>query len=318
MQYYDQREKTLKRIIKTIVIFLVTILCIAGILFLVNMIKSEQNTLSISEQQEQQLMVTLRPLYEEKSKLEKQLSDISYKRNHSTARSQVVIPLLTDCSKALVLEFAAMFQPYDYPAIICISDTLYPGAEGCISIKEAKELVNRRWEFILDISSDIDGLTKLLQSSGLTKPVAVYNPSSINSIDSSLDLPLIYYGNQSSDTLFSGVFGMQTDEFLDALYFGSISQKNVVMTVGTVLPREKYDKALLQDILNSKDTTENGQKSKVCNYSENATLQANYKQQQQKVIDETEAEYQSISEALRNVEEQIEKIETDEFANESL
>lgn len=312
MQYYDQREKTLKRIIKTIIIILVTILCIAGIFFLVNMNKNEQNTLSISEQQEQQRMLALRPLYEEKSKLESQLSDITYKRSHTVDRSPVIIPLFTDCSEGLIREASSIFEQYDYPAVICINDTSYPGAEGSISVEEAQELVKRRWEFMIDISSNVDKLTDLLLSSGLTKPVAIYSPDK-NMIEENmnLDLPLVYYGNQSDKTLFESVCGIQSEELIIAAEITIMDKKAFIMTGGTVLPREMYDKARLLDVLSFKEFIGANLDIRICTYSENATLQGQYIQQQQKVIDETEAEYQSILDSLDKIENQIKEIETD-------
>lgn len=312
MQYYDQREKVLKRTIKTIVIILVTILCIIGIYFLISLNKNEQNKLSLSEQQDQQRMLALRPLYEEKAKLENQLSDITYQRNHAVNRSPVIIPLLTDCSITLVREVAKIFQQYDYPAVICISDRYYPGAEGCISVSEAKELVKRRWEFMIDVSSNIENLTRLLLSSGLTKPVAIYNPNKDKNQceDVNFELPLVYYGDQSDKTLFSGVYGMQSDELLFGAEAAFDNGNAIIMTGGTVLPRETYDKALLLSILSYKEIMGAGLNVKICTYSENAILQAQYNQQQQMVIDETESEYQSFTDALSDIEAQIKEIET--------
>lgn len=311
MQYYDQREKTLKRIIKTISIILVTILCIVGIFFLINLKKSEQNTISISEQQEQQRMLALRPLYEEKSKLEKQLSDITYKRRHAVDRSPVIIPLLTDCSKYLIHEVSSIFQQYDYPAVICISDTYYPGAEGCISVEEARKLINYRWEFMVDISSNVDKLTELLLSSGLTKPVAIYSPNTDEHNEkTNFDLPVVYYGNQSDKSLFNAVYGIQADELFYAVETAVYDKKAVIMTGGSILPREMYDETLISGFLTYSEFIGAGQNVLICTYSENAALQTQYNQQQKKVIDETEAEYQSITEELRNTEAQIRKIET--------
>lgn len=311
MQYYDQREKALKRRIKTVVIILIIILCVAGIYFLINLNKSEQNMLSLSEQQEQQRMLALRPLYEEKAKLENQLSDITYQRNHAVDRSPVIIPLLTDCSGVFVREVSNILEQYDYPAIICISDMYYPGAKGCISIEEAKELVTRRWEFMIDISSDIDRLTELLLASELTEPVAIYCSNKDEYDESiSFDLPLVYYGNQSDKSLFNAVYGLQTEELLYALDTVLSNKQAVIMTGGTVLPREIYDKTWLLDILSFGEYYGASYNLQICTYSENAALQTEYKQQQQKVIDETEAEYQSIFESLKDIEGQIKKIET--------
>lgn len=311
MQYYDQREKKLKRTIKTIIIILVTILCITGIFFLINLQKNEQSDLSLSEQQEQQRMLALRPLYEEKNKLEKQLSDISNRRSHAVNRSPVVIPLLTDCSENLVREVSSILQQYDYPAVICISDTYYPGAKGCISVEEAKELVTRRWEFMIDISSDVNKLTELLLSSGLTKPVAIYCANKDeNSNNVTFDLPLVYYGNQSDKSLFDAVYGMQADELYYAAETAIYNSKAIIMTAGTVLPREMYDKIYMSAILAFKENLGTGQNVQICTYSENAALQAQYDMQQQKVIDETESEYQAISGTLAKIEVQIEEIET--------
>ena len=311
MQYYDQREKTLKRIIKTIIIIIVTVLCIAGIYFLINLNKSEQNKLSVSEQQEQQRMLALRPLYEEKRKLEKQLSDITYKRSHAVDRSPIIIPLLTDCSKYLIHEVSSIFQQYEYPAVICISDIYYPGADGCISVDEAKELVKRDWEFMIDISSDIDKLTELLLSSGLTKPVAIYCPNKGEYNENmNLDLPLVCYGSQSDKSLFNAVYGIQADELFYAVEMAVYEKKAVIMTGGSILPREMFDETLISGFLTYSEFIGASQNVLICTYSENAALQTQYNQQQQKVIDETEAEYQSITEELRNTEAQIRKIET--------
>lgn len=308
MQYYDQREKTLKRIIKIAIIIVVIILCITGICLLINLNINEQNALSISEQKEQQRVLTLRPLYEEKSKLERQLSNITFRRSHALERSTVFILLLTDCSETLVHKFSTMLQPNDCPAVICISDSSYPGAEGCISVKEAKELVERRWEFMIDISSDADRLTDLLQSYALTKPVAIYNPNKETDNENiSHDLPHVNYGNQNDKTLFNAVYGMQDEDFTYAGNTALANKTSIIMTVGTVLPREIYNKELLQRILSFVVSKE----LQICTYSENTALHAQYIQQQQKVVDETEEEYQSLSEALKNIEVQIEKIEKD-------
>lgn len=310
MQYYDQRHETLKRIIKTIAIILTVILCIAGINFLVSLKKSEQTQISLSEQQEQQHMLILRPLYEKKSKLESQLADITNQRNHAVKRSTVFIFLLTDCSETLVQEFSTILQPYDCPAVICISDTSYPGAEGCISVEEAKELVERRWEFMIDGSSDVDRLNDFLQSYGLTKPVAIYNPN--NQTDNkniNHALPQVYYGNQSDSALFNAVYGMQEELFISAANAAIENRTSIVMTAGTVLPRETYHKEPLQEILALSEITRSDVDLRICTYSENVALQSEYNMQQQKVFDETEAEYQSISESLRDIEAQIEKIE---------
>ena len=314
MQYYDQRQKALKRIIKIVVIILVTIACIAGIYFLVNLNKSEQDQLALSEQKEQQRMLALRPLYKEKSKLESQLAEITDKRNHAVDRSTIIIPLLTDCTDDFVLDISKILQQYDYPAVICISDTYYPGADGCISVEKAKELVNRRWEFVIDISSDINKLTELLLSAGLTKPVAIYCPNK-DEYDKSMDfnLPLVIYGNQSDKSLFEAAYGMQTDELFYTLITALDSKKAVIMTGGTLLPREIYDKTMILDILSYAEYMGAESDFQICTYSENAALQAEYSQQQQKVIDETEAEFKSLTDALTNINEQIEKIETSMF-----
>ena len=308
MQYYDQRQKALKRIFKIVAIILTAILCITGIYFLISLNKSDQEKQTLYEQQEQERMLALRPLYEEKTKIENQLSDITYQRNHAVTRSTVFIPLLTDCSAGFLREVAGILQQYDYPAVICISDAYYPGAEGCISVDEAKELTNCRWEFMVDISSDVDKLTTLLLSSGLTKPVAIYSPD--KNKNTSIDLPLVCYGSQSDRTLFNAVYGMQTDELFFAAEEALSTGKAIIMTGGTVLPREIYDKSLLLDILSYMEYMGADSNMKICTYSENVKLQAEYNQQQQKVIDETEAEYQSLSSALDNIEEQIKQIET--------
>ena len=121
---------------------------------------------------------TMRPLWEEKARLEHEITE-QEKVVAEEAPPSPVILLCTEPSADTLVDVYPIVQDYRYPAALVLWEDDFPGEKGCMTVSDALDLCDNGWELCLGVDADTDiaALYARVTEAGLPAPVAVYNPN---------------------------------------------------------------------------------------------------------------------------------------------
>ncbi len=125
--------------IAPLVITLILVVCL-GIFLMDEKKEEEKQTAEYTEMTEQ-----MRPLLVKQQKLERELEELE--ENYISERSPkgTTQVIFTELDPRVYTEIYPIMAKYEMTGILSLSLTEYPGAEGCMSVLQFKELINAGW-----------------------------------------------------------------------------------------------------------------------------------------------------------------------------
>lgn len=162
----------MKKIVLIVTVVLVAILSI----FLINDKKKEQEATAQYEEVDEQI----RPLSVKKKQLERELKslDESYEAERRPKGTTQIV--FTELDERVYTECYRIMTPYGFTGILALSLTEYPGAEGCMTVEQFKELIAAGWKPCItwDTETKVSAwwmiITAKIQELGLEMPTTAY------------------------------------------------------------------------------------------------------------------------------------------------
>lgn len=131
----------------------------------------------------------MRPLLVKQQKLERELEELE--ENYISERSPkgTTQVIFTEMDPRVYTEIYPIMAKYEFTGILSISLSEYPGAEGCMSVPQFKELINAGWTVSItwDTETKLSAwwmiLTAKVQELGIEMPTTAYFKSGAYSSD---------------------------------------------------------------------------------------------------------------------------------------
>lgn len=201
----------------------------------------------------------LLPLFREKAELEAELANIGPAPSESSSSYGTVMFLCTEPGRWIDTEFKSVCDMYGAKCILAISETMYPGADGFLSLEETKKLVSGGWRLCIsaETAAQVENVKAKLAADGFAVPDSVYLPSGTSeaSADSFAEHGIKYvitHGEESGEAVWTvraiGCCEIDSD---DSLQTTAEQSGSLVITIGPQNERELYSVNSLSHLFNT-------------------------------------------------------------------
>ncbi len=257
----------IKKLIPVVVI--VVMVVFLGILLMDEKKDEAEQSAQYTEMTEQ-----MRPLLVKKQQLERKLKELeeNYISEHSPKGTTQII--FTEMDPLVYTEIYPIMEKYEFTGILSISMTEYPGAEGCMTVPQFKELIGAGWTTSItwDTESKLSAwwmiLTAKIQELGIEMPTTAYFKSGAYSstIDDTLKekgiTAVFHHGEEHSliqlsyeeDLWHLGAVGLMGEKPRFRMEEAIETKGNVAFLVGFEREDELYNENSFVSMLNFFDT----------------------------------------------------------------
>ena len=220
--------------------------------------RAEQTMQDANAEMEQEL----RPLELERHRLQQELDDVKAEYNQNTQGTGSLVLLFTNLDEQIYTEIYPMMEAYGYAGVMTLSEDCFPGAEGCMSREQFRELIDAGWECCLrwgeeETNGWVAACGRLAREAGIARPKAVYFPA--DTYDSEKNdflikkefLTAVYHGEGEVSLISYGIGGdiwnpgaMGWEQKGASKLLDEIVEKkgNLIFTIGTDFSEEEYEK----------------------------------------------------------------------------
>lgn len=163
--------------LKWISIFLTVVLSIGILYTMWGFRKTRQAEKAQLEVIAAEYSARLRPLWERKASLESQLYDLDKAHREEKDTTTYIVLLATEPDARVMTDILPMVEGKEYTGVVALGEDSMPGAKGCLTADQLKQLVKKGWEICLraDANTGIVALNDQVKALGFT-PTAVYFP----------------------------------------------------------------------------------------------------------------------------------------------
>lgn len=122
----------------------------------------------------------LEPLRSRKLELEAELAGLKRENEEEMSGMATLSLLVTDLDADLATQIVPALQEADVPAVLVLSQTQFPGDEGCITVEDLQQRLEDGWDYCVawDGSDSFDewypDMSRRLEDIGLAMPKALY------------------------------------------------------------------------------------------------------------------------------------------------
>ncbi len=235
------------------------IILAAGLLFAFYLEgKSSNREAENNARREQELL----PVREEQERLEKELEDLASEYGRQVQGKGSVVILLTGMDSGIYTEIYPIMKEYGYVGVLTLSEKQFPGAEGCMSLKQMKELLEAGWTTCIQWKKDepdekwLKKITDRAKENGIPETKVMYfeRDAYSSSLDSKLQnlgyTVAVHHGEEKLSLVVShpeegiwhpGAVGMKGASPRYKLEDAVASGGNIVFTVGYEVSEELFD-----------------------------------------------------------------------------
>ncbi len=148
--------------------------CLAFFIWTEN--RAERKRQETSDAMEQEL----RPLEVERHKLRQELDKIQTKYKRESQGTGNLVLLFTNLDEQIYTEIFPQMEECGFKGVLALSEECHPGAPGCMSRKQFRELTDAGWECCLRWEEDAEAEDwaaeggRLARAAGISVPEAVY------------------------------------------------------------------------------------------------------------------------------------------------
>lgn len=272
----------------------------------------------------------LRPLRVEEQSIQEEL--VEAERTYLKAKEGfgTISIIFTELDELVYTEIYTMMREYGFPGMLMLSETQFPGMEGCISLEQFNELIQGGWTTCIQWRADTDpevwlpALQEKMEAAGIAQSRVMYFPEGTYSsnLDEQLtamgfqiavihceeDRPLVLSAEESS-IWHPGAMGFQGNAPKYWMREAVENRGNLIYTVGFERQDEIYDSGIFASMLSSfQSNTEQGvlgvmgaEEARVCHnqmQGDGGELEESY-----------QAKKAGLEEKLETVKKEMEEIE---------
>ena len=232
--------------------------------------KSTDKETASHAQMERELL----PVREEQDKLEKELENLQEEYGKQILGKGSVVILFTGMEEGIYTDIYPIMKEYGYTGVLTLSERRFPGEEGCMSLKQVKELLEAGWTTCIQWEKDktdekwLTNLTDRMKESGISKTEVIYfeRDSYSSALDSKLQklgyTVAVHHGEEKLPLVLSrteegiwhpGAVGMKGSSPRYKLEEAVSSGGNIVFTVGYEVSEELFDSDTFRAMLKQFD-----------------------------------------------------------------
>lgn len=241
---------------------------LAGVLgiLLLNEYQEEQAKVAQYEAREKEV----RPLNVELGKLTPELQTLE--REYTATREGIATTsvIFTDMDERIYTECYPLMKKRDYPGILAVSETMFPGTEGCMSVEHFQELIDAGWSICMvwdeekPLESRLPALTALLEEMGMEPGNVMYFPNGTYSEEYDEELQnygftvAVHHGEDERQLVTSededgiwhpGSVGLQGKEPKTRMKEAIAHKAHLIHVVGFHLDEELYQRRMFQSMM---------------------------------------------------------------------
>lgn len=133
------------------IIPIVTIVLALGLFVFILGVQKKEN---ITKAQHDELYEQRRPLAVRQEQLERELEALQEVYEKSKAPNAFVQVLFTELNEQVYTQCYPIMKEYEYTGTLAVSETQFPGNEGCMSVEQFRELIDAGWEICINWQTD--------------------------------------------------------------------------------------------------------------------------------------------------------------------
>lgn len=242
----------------------------------------------------------LRPLWEEKAALERQLYDLEKAHREEKDTTAYICLLVTEPDQRILTDILPSLEKYGYPGVVALSANALPGAANCLSPEQLKQLTDQGWELCLtaDADTDIVGFVEKSKALGYEAKAIYFPNDDCTQVQKTqmqqLGLPVIRYGREVASGVDEKQMTVQAygsnENNARSLFNSSVNGATVLaLTVGYQNGREKFN---VENYGNMLATVAGSVKAEKCRVAGVSAVTQMYMENEQRWL-ELEQEYRS-------------------------
>lgn len=300
---------------------------LAAALFLIAVLLQDSQSQKQKNSRYEAMQEELIPLNVQKRHLEEQLAGYDLDKKETKKKKGTVVLMFTDLDKRVYSEIYPIMKKYGYRGVLAVSDTQFPGADGCISITHFKALLSDGWSYCLtwDGQDKLDTWQETMQKRLETIKLKTGNALFFadRNYKKTYNEQLKNYGYQiiihqgeegysiipktvTEDFWYPGIYGMQTESPRSQLDQAVEHSSNIIYTVGFKKAGELYDKDTFKSMLGWFQSYEKEGTISVTNLNSARKYQLSLKKKSEKAEKSIAEEKADIQKELEEIEERIE------------
>lgn len=227
-----------------------------------------------------------RPLKVRQAELRRELEELEKNFELSRKHKGTTQVLFTDLNEQIYTECYPMMKEFKFTGVLALSPTKLPGASGCLTVEQFKELIDEGWTACITWDKDTsmkiwsEQLGERLGQMGVVLSQTVYFPkgsyqSSVDEQMKELGYSIAVYNEGEGNPLIQlqeeeGIWHLGAVGFMSQIpkmrLTECVAQKgNVVYLVGFELEHEKYVETSFRSMLGYFDSYEKNAELQVCN-----------------------------------------------------
>ncbi|MBQ8201326.1 MAG: hypothetical protein IJZ74_06130 [Clostridia bacterium] len=240
-----------RRKIHTVLVYSLIVLTALAI---AAMMISDQREMEAKQSAAAALEEARRPYLAEMTEINTELAMLEREEKMAFAHTATAHILFAEPDSRILAEAVPLMAEYGYTGVVAVSETFFPGGDGCLTAEELNGLTAQGWEVVACITADTDvsNLVQRMNAAGIAAPCAAYFPDGsctkqTETLIQSLGIPvIIQYGRGglvdggSSDGWYPVACGTMDSE-IDNAFSAALSGKTaLVLTEGWQNSRETF------------------------------------------------------------------------------
>lgn len=188
-----------RRLIDTVWFRIAAIVLAAAVVAVLIVVRSQQTSKSGEEKQRQtqECEQAVAPLKQQRETVLQEIKDLDLQLAGGDLQMASVLILYVQPNDVLIEDSLPIVEEYDFPCLVCCEAGSFPGDPNCITAAQARELIDRGWEFGLSLvpADDVELLCGEMTRRGLPSPAFAYYPlSNFNADDPEAEQVLLSHG----------------------------------------------------------------------------------------------------------------------------
>lgn len=301
------------------------------IVVLAVLITNDQKKEEAEAAQYEEISEARRPLLVKQQQLERELKELeeNYESERTPKGSTQIV--FTELDARVYSEIYPIMKRYNFKGILSLSLSEYPGAEGCMSLPQFKELMNAGWTACItwDTETKLDAwwmlMSAKIQELGIAMPTTAYfktgtYTTGIDDVLKEKGITAVYHHGEELDLIqlsyeeelwHLGAVGLMGEKPKLRMEEAIEAKGNVAFLVGFELEDELYNENSFTSMLNYFDTYRASDELVVGSLADAANhYQTRYSEADGDVSAAFQREKEALETELADIAKQLEELKT--------
>lgn len=310
------------------IIPIVTVVLAVGLFAFIWGVQKQENKTAA---QHEELYEQRRPLAVKQEQLEQELEKLEAAYEKSKAPNAVVQVLFTELNEQVYSQCYPIMKEYEYTGTLAVSESQFPGEEGCMTVEQFRELIDAGWDICITWQTEQDvkkwwpNLQNKLTVLGVEPGQVVYFPKGTYraeldttiqelgfsiAVSSKADEEIPLQLQHEEGVWHVGAVGLMSSKPRLWLREAVAQDANIAYLVGFQLEEELYNENSFRSMLNCFDEYEATDELIATNIEE---AREHYRSRIAGIAPEIESQYQekkaALEKELSEVNEQLKEID---------